>query len=247
MRNFILLLAAALALLPGSPSSCAAAEDCKLLLQNNHGNIPEVDGAAINRSVQVLWYPHSSIRVFTHMELIVGDELWVANKRYKKFGKALAPAKAAIRTKKTLVSFHLNVSDEEFENLKSWLEKRNGSKSHHTCSSGTCHAIAMNTKIRVPFPISSNPTLAAAYLSAMKLLGKGRITRIEFIGNSKLSGIASFGFFNETILTSVGGALIVGGLDASYHYIQYLIPIIHSLLGFGQNSCHQDEFADRLT
>lgn len=194
--------------------------------------------ATIEKEIEIIWYPNSKYFPVTHTEIVVDGTLWSGFFGYQMEGDSVDRERAAKTGGKGFLSFHLKVTDSELHRIQEYLKENSGKFKFQSCVSAACKAVTKNSGIVIPFPFSQVPTLAAAYLGVLQKLGYKRVTKIEWIGQRKLSKFLSVQPFFESLMLYGYGRLIVGflisGFDHAHGFIQTLIPVLSSM-GLGQN------------
>ncbi len=138
--------------------------------------------------VELIWWTKPRDPLKTHVELSIEGTLYNSAGNFSRSGTlASAERLAEQRPSRSFIGFSLKVSPEELQRLKAFYEK-NEEKSlspFQSCISGTCHAINSSTGLKIPWPFSAVPTLAALYLTSTHYLGFQRITKIRVVNPSR--------------------------------------------------------------
>lgn len=232
------LFAFYIAVIVAAPQASAHGKCVQISKSAEIGTPKLIDEATIDKEVEIIWYPNSQYFPVTHTELVVDGTLWNGFFGYQMEGVSVDRERAAKIGGRGFLSFHLKVTDSELHRIQDYLKQNSGKFKLQSCVSALCKAVTKNSGIVIPFPFSKVPTLAVSYLGLVQKLGYKRVTKIEWVGQRKLSRFLSVQPFFESWMAYASGRLIVGflisGFDHAHRFIETLIPVLSSM-GLGQN------------
>lgn len=177
-------------------------------------------------TIDLIWYPKAGYGFMSHYKLRVGDDLFTTHNTIEKGAHFAAAYKLAnSKDGKGFFRFSLIVSDEELENIKTFLHDNEGIKWRENCTSGICTILNKTTSIETPYFFSKTPSLNATYWAVMKKFNHPKIHKIEYTGQSAIKNLMALEILFEYGYVFSGVVFTIWIINESGDLVKLLIPI----------------------